>query len=64
MHWATHPPIRVEEREGQVVHDFVVMVVPVLGVLVTLHTSSKAIDAQVKIGADGALDPDHIADVP
>lgn len=54
----------MKEREGQVVHDFVVMEVAVLGVLVTLHTSSEAIDAQVKVGADGALDPDHIADVP
>lgn len=54
----------MKQREGEVIHNFVVMEVAVVGLLVALRPSSEAVDAQVIVGANCTLDADHIADVP
>ena len=57
---ATHPPVRMHDREAQVVHNAVVVVVLVRR---DLDPDGEALQTEVKIGADGALDARDIANV-
>ena len=57
---ATHPPVRLVQGEGQVVHKAVCMVIAVGQ---QLHPDRKAFQAEVKVWAHGALYPHHVADI-
>ncbi len=55
-----HPPVRVEEGEGEVVHHSVGMVI---SVGMDLHAHAEALKTQVEVRADSALYAHCVADV-
>lgn len=55
-----HPPVRVEEREGKVVHHSVGVVI---SVGVDLHAHAEALETQVEVRAHSALYAHCVADV-
>ena len=57
---AAHPPVGVKQREGEAVHDAVGMAA---GVRRDLRADAKALQAQVEVRADRALDAYGVADV-
>ena len=66
-HRPTHPPAWVVEREAEIINDAVIVGVEVgCGVASTashFDAHAEAIDAQVKVGADGAADADLARDI-
>ena len=53
----THPPVWMEDREGEVLHNLVVVVA---AVRLYLHANREALQAQVKVLAFRALDARHM----
>ena len=55
-----HPPVWMEQWEGQAVHDTIGMVMLMRG---DVHPNREAVQAEVKVRADSALDAHHTGDV-